>query len=66
MKIPPYPPKELTTKDIGGSSVRILPQNVKNSMTERPIRSGKRRPRSVGGASNGFLSSVQPTLTMKQ
>jgi hypothetical protein len=57
MKIPPYPPKRLTKKDIGGSSVRILPQNVKNSMTERPTRSVKRRPRSGGGASNGFLSS---------
>jgi hypothetical protein len=58
MKIPPYPPKELTTKDIGGSSMRILLQNVKNSMTERPMRSGKRRPRSAGEASNGSLSSV--------
>jgi hypothetical protein len=58
-KIPPYPPKKLTKKDIGGSSARIPPQDVKKSTTGRPTPSGKRKPRSVGEASSGFLSSDQ-------
>jgi hypothetical protein len=61
MKIPPNPPKRLTKKDIGGSSARILPQDDKKSTTGRPTRNGKRKPRSVGGASIGFSSSEQPS-----
>jgi hypothetical protein len=59
MKIPPNPPKRLTKKDIGGSSARILPQDVKKSTTGRPTRSEKRKLRSAGEASSGFLSSDQ-------
>jgi hypothetical protein len=41
----------------GPSSGRILPQDSKKSMIERPTRRGKRKPDSVGEDSDGFLSS---------
>src|SRR5918994_5730047 len=61
MKVPPYPPKMLTTKGTGRFSVRMPPQDDKKSTTQRPTRSGKRRPRSVGGASSGFSSCDRPS-----